>query len=556
MINRLGKLLFLLIFFSFVKINYAQTELVPVNHPVYDFLKRMQVKSVILNYNSVNLPIDRKTVLGFLSRIDFAKNSLSGVERKFLAEYLSEFTPDRPGSDSLHYGFLNSPSISGILDNDRPKHLYKYNDENVNFYVDGQASISYRSFTLGDIERSLLLGELGMRFRGTLFNNLGFNLRLSNGQQISGGDYDRLEAMIRDPRLSSNVKFRNEKYYDTFEGYLRYAADGNWFVLTLGREALNYGFGYIDKMFLSSNAVPFDFLKLDLNYKSISYSFYYGNVKGDSLGREIESKNVVGNNLTFNFERFKFSVFETIIIADRSINFTYLNPVSFLISADFSSQNDNDNNAILGFNLEINPFNNLALQGTILIDDLDFRTLFGDESLKDNRFGFQAGLLWNEFLTIPNLTFAGEYTRINPYVYTHRTNKVNYTHWNWPLGHHLQPNSDEIALKLDYNISQRLRLSALFSAVRGADGYTINNRNEMLHNYGGDILRGDGDLLFLPEFLKGNRYNTNTLSFRIYFEPVRQFYLLIHYSREMKDLVYLNKSVNNNILYITAGFDF
>ncbi len=553
---RLRELLFLLILLLSAGEIFSQAELVPANHPVYNFLKRMQIKSVILNYNSVNLPLDRKTVQGYLSRIDFAKNSLSDVDKKILSEYLSEFTPDRPGSDSLHYGFLNSPSIAGILDNDRVKHLYKYNDENVNFYVDGQASISYRNFNINDSERSLILGELGMRFRGTLFNNVGFSLRLSNGQQIAGGDYDRLEAMARDPKLSSNVKFKNEKYYDSFEGYLRYATENNWFALTLGRESLNYGYGYIDKMFLTGNAVPFDFLKLDLNYKSISYSFYYGNVKGDSLGRAVESKNIVSNNLSFNFERFNFSVFETIIIADRSLSFTYLNPVSFLISADFSSQNDNDNNAILGFNFEIIPFNNLALQGTLLIDDLDFRTLFGEESLRDNRFGFQTGLLWNEFLTIPNLTFAGEYTRINPYVYTHRTNKVNYTHWNWPLGHHLQPNSDEIALKLDYNISQRFRLSALFSAVRGADGYVINNRNEMIHNYGGDILRGDGDLLFLPEFLKGNRYNTNTLTFNLYFEPVRQFYLMFQFSREMRDLIYLNKSVNNNIIYLTAGVDF
>jgi len=553
---RLKKFGFLLIFFSFYSVIYSQTELVPVKHHVYDFLKRMQVNGVIPSFNSANLPIDRDKVSGFLKKIDSLKSSITNTDRKILAEMLTEFNQKPALYDTLSYGFFNNPSIGSIFDNGRQKYLYKYNDDNVSFYVDGMASYSYRSFNGDSFDNTIMLGELGMRFRGTLYENLGFYLRLSNGQQISGGDQDRYTAMSLDQKLSSNVKFRDDKYYDSFEGYLRYSAPGDWFSILLGREQINFGFGYLDKLFISNNAIPFDMMKIDLNYKAISYSFFYGNIKGDSLGRPISSKNIVGNSLSFNFPRVKFSFYEAIIVADRPLSFTYLNPVSFLISADFSYQNDNDNNALMGLSVEVNPFNNISLQGSLLIDDLSFGSLFKSESLRDNRFGLQGGLIWNDFLTIPNFKLTTEYTRIDPYVYTHRTNKASYTHWNWSIGHHLPPNSDEIAIKGDYDISQRIHLSAEFMYQRSANGYSLTPSGTISRNNGGDLLRGDGDLLALPEFLKGNRYTKKTFSAGLYIEPVKQCFLILNYSKIITDLDYLGKSKNDNLFYLTAGVDF
>ena len=549
----------LLFFFLFLGFSFqisAQVELVPVSNNVYDFLKQMQVKGVIKEYNSSYSPVDRRTVFKYLEKINARKEELSSVDKKILAEALTEFNPAAVVNDSLAYSFFNSPSVSNIFDNSRQKYLYMYKDSSVSFYVDGAANASFRSFEGDSFSNSIAVGELGLRFRGTLFNHVGYYLRLSNGQQVYGGYEDRVVAAGYDPKLSSNVKFINEKYFDSFEGYLRYAADGNWLALTIGREALTYGFGYIDKLFISTNAAPFDFIKLDLEYKAISYSFMYGSIKGDSLGVSLDSKNVVSNSLNLNFGRFKFGFFETIIVANRQLSFTYLNPINFLISADFSYQKKNDNNALCGFNMEIVPFNNLALQGTLLIDDLDFSTLFKDESMRDNKFGLQAGLMWNEFLTLSNLKFTAEYTKIYPYVYTHRTNKTTYSHWDLSLGHHLPPNSDEIIGKLDYNFSQRIRMSASFAYQRSADGIVLDSKGTLIRNYGGSLLRGDGDLLFIPEFLAGYRYDKKTLSFDLYLEPVKQYYIKVHYSKILTDVIYLNQNLEDDILYCTVGVDF
>lgn len=545
-----------ILFFFLSGFVFAQSELVPLHNNIYDFLKRMQVKGIITEYNSSFSPVDRRSVNAWLYKINQHKEELSRVDKKILQEMMVEFNLNHTLSDSLTYSLINSPSFWDLFNNSRQKYLYSYLDENVSFYADGMASLSNRSFKGDSYNNSILLGEIGLRFRGTLFENTGYYLRVSNGQQFSGGKNDRIVSASFDPRLSSNVKFLNEKYFDSFEGYLRYTATGSWLALTIGREAQTYGFGYADKLFLSTNAVPYDFIKLDLNYKSVSYSFSYGNVRGDSLGRVIDSKNVVNNTLNFNFSRIKFGFFETVIIADRGISFTYLNPVSFLVSADFTAQNKNNDNTMMGFNFEVLPFNNIALQGGLLIDDLDFKTLFKEKSMRDNKFGFQGGIILNEFLTIPDMKFTAEYTRINPYVYTHRTNKVSYTHWDLSLGHHLPPNSDEIIVMIDYNFSQRIKLNGSFAYQRSADGYTVNSKGEITSNNGGDLLRGDGDLIAIPEFLKGNRYNKKTLNFNLYLEPIKQYYISVQYFKVIQNLIYSGKNMENDIFYFTVGFDF
>lgn len=65
------------------------------------------------------------------------------------------------------------------------------------------------------------------------------------------------------------------------------------------------------------------------------------------------------------------------ITCDRPFNFTYLNPFSFIRSADYSAGDGQSslNNAIIGFDTEVSPLKRLAFQGTMLIDDLDIKTL-------------------------------------------------------------------------------------------------------------------------------------------------------------------------------------
>ncbi len=545
---------------------YSQVELVPPSHPVYDYIKRMQLLGVIEDYNSSVIPLSREQIANYINIINDNSNSLSGTDRKILKDLNVEFEYDITGKTKNTSGFFNSMDFGNIFSNKKQKYLYEYTDSNAAFFLDGTAFLSQRN-SKGDSlgKHSITLGELGIRVRGTLYNSVGFYLRMSNGQKLSGNPDDVDFAIATNPKFKANTKFRSESNnFDTYEGYLRYRTKEDWLSLMVGKEALYSGFGYVDKLFLSSNTVPFSYIKLDLKYKSLHYYFLYGTIKGDSLGRDLRSKTVTSHRLNVNFSKaFRVGFFESVVASDRPFDFTFLNPFSFLRSADYNAgenQPKNNNNAMMGFDMEIIPVNKLSLQASVLIDDLNFSHLFGGtysdgSPALDNKFAWQVGTLWTNAFWIPNLTAALEYTRLNPFIYTHQSNKSEYTNWTLPLGHNLPPNSDEVALKFSYDVTHRLNLSLLYKKQRSANGIIIRN-DTLIMNYGGNIERGDWAKGQDAIFLNGNRINRDIISAQLTWQPVRQYFLEFKYVYEFQDLIYICRKIKDHYGWLTLRVDY
>ena len=207
-------------------------------------------------------------------------------------------------------------------------------------------------------------------------------MQVTEGQSLTGDQYARQVAAGYDPILAASYKFVGQKYITAFNrGYLRYESDNHSVALTFGRDNFEMGNGYIDKLFISDNIPPFDFARLDLKYKFFRYSFFYGNLQGDSLGTPLTTKNIVGHRLDIELSpSFRFGLYESVILSDESITFTYLNPISVLQSANLSTggNTDSKNNSLMGFDFEVKPHRSLAVQFSLLIDDLNLSTL-GDK---------------------------------------------------------------------------------------------------------------------------------------------------------------------------------
>src|SRR4030095_3899156 len=73
---------------------FSQVEFVDVSHPVYNFLKRMQLKKIIPDYNSSNIPMSRKEVASYLSQIQNKISSQTNTDKKLLRDYEVEFEYD------------------------------------------------------------------------------------------------------------------------------------------------------------------------------------------------------------------------------------------------------------------------------------------------------------------------------------------------------------------------------------------------------------------------------------------------------------------------------
>ena len=69
---------------------YSQNEIVPVSHPIYEYLKIMQIKRIIPDYNSGMTPISRREVAAYINRIGESRN-LTRTEKNQLEDFKIEF---------------------------------------------------------------------------------------------------------------------------------------------------------------------------------------------------------------------------------------------------------------------------------------------------------------------------------------------------------------------------------------------------------------------------------------------------------------------------------
>lgn len=559
---------FLLILnFSFLILNCAlgQVELVDVRNPVYGFLKRMQLKEIIPDYNSSAIPVSRGQVGKYLTVIKKNQNLLTATDKAILRDYEVEFEYDMTGTTKDQVNLFTESGMKNLFSRSKQKHIYFNADSANTFFGDFTGAMSFRSSSGDSIgDNSILLGAPGIQVRGTFRNSVAYFLALGKGYFSNADDSDIFFAAETDPMLKGNYSFVNEKKnFNSFEGYLRYQTKGDWLALTFGKAPLNFGFGYIDKLFMSNNSVPFSFGNLNLKYKALNYSFTYGSIDGDSVGvypyysaRPLSSKNIATHNLNISFsDAFNVGLWESIIISNQPFSFTYFNPISFLTSADLSSgkEKTEENNALLGIETEIIPFRNFSFQGTLLIDDLTLGELWKTDSLNENKFGWQFGALWtNEF----NMNLSLEYTHLDPFVYSHRSNKSTYTNHLMSMGHALPPNSDEIAFKFDYDISNKLKLILLYQHQRSGEGIIVDSSGMLKANYGGNINFGLGDAyLRTNRFLDGTRINRDIFTADFVWQPYKQFYLKGKFRYMLTDNITDDFRFNDTYYFATFGID-
>lgn len=509
----------------------AQRELVPVSNPVYQFLFRQELRGRIHGFQWGMLPLSRKEIAGYLDSLQVrtaAGDGLPAADEAWLRDLRVEFSYDLDHTLGLSSPLIPDFRFTGIFDDARQKYLYAYTDSATSVFVDGFADWSFRAGNDQTPDPHFAsLGEIGVRLRGTLFNRLGYYIQASNGVQFSGSK----EFALLDPRLQANAQFgRAENFFDFTNGYLRYDAD--WLSLTVGREQLLWGMGYQDRAVLSNNTAPLDFAKIDLRSNSVHYSFLHGSLVGaDSNGKQLASKYIAAHRFEFNAgRRVRIGLNEAILYSNQPINFTMLNPLIFLTSAELSTEmpgsGEDAHNSLIWVDLEVTPAQNLRLFGSFLIDDLKFGTINAkDVSRNTNKFGWQLGALWNDALALPGLLVSAEYSRINPFVGSHWANQNSYTNWNLPLGEALSPNSDEWRFRADYAVASRLLFSGQLHFQRTGESIVDPVTGRIVFDSGSNILHGENHLTHPNYFLQGNLVNRTLASFTATWQPIRQYFL-------------------------------
>jgi hypothetical protein len=111
---------------------------------------------------------------------------------------------------------------------------------------------------------------------------------------------------------------------------------------------------------------------------------------------------------------------------------------------------------------------------TLLIDEIKISKIF-DENQSRNHLGFNLGLQVND-LGIRYLSWYGEYTRVNPFVYTNLNPAQNYTSYAYNLGDWVGNNFDRKIMGIKYTPLPRLKLELRYQDIKKGPIYSAEQQ--------------------------------------------------------------------------------
>lgn len=324
--------------------------------------------------------------------------------------------------------------------------------------------------------------------------------------QASIGKHVSVFASIRD--LSNNGDTLSSYHYlNNFPGYeykeASYGGDfsdsrggikysNSWGSIGLVKDNIVWGDNYNGSNIISGRAPSFPMITLqlkpakwfELNYfhawlvSNIVDSSYYYIENGSKIWYRPAAKYMAANMLTFTpFRNFKFSVGNSIIYAERTIQAAYLLPVAFYKSLDHTMTKgiatENQNSQIF-MNISSRNIKHTHIFASVFIDELSFDRFLPDNS-QSNPISLKVGLNVSNF-PIRNLSAVVEFTRTNILNYKHSIPLLTYASNSYNLGHYLGDNTQEIYAALQFKPLRGLDFKLTYTDAKHGNEYDYIRR--------------------------------------------------------------------------------
>lgn len=381
-------------------------------------------------------------------------------------------------------------------------------------------------------------GRLSLRAIARLDQHWSVVLDLANGA-LFHGEPERIAVTDPDMARAPRLFLDQRSFYDRTIGAVQY--EGSLGRVRFGRDVVGWGYSPIGGLLLSVNQPLLDHLMADVGYKGFRFCYLHGAAIGsDASGVEVPTKYIAAHRLQFDpSDQFSIAVADAIVYSGRGIDFGYLNPVGFYVSSGMmSTERNTRDNSLLMLDAAWRPQTGTLLYGALLADDISFSTL-ADTSWRgnSNKYAWQLGAVQMVSVGTTSVAIVGEYVRINPFVYSHRTIVNAWTSQGEVLGALQQPNSDRWTVMTTLWFAPRLRFSARADYVRWGENWLDSTGRIAtavipgttsripVGNVGGDARNGEGDVLPEPfavgnRFLRGNVSHTRRLSAWMSLEPL------------------------------------
>ncbi|MGB9664171.1 MAG: hypothetical protein ACPL25_04510 [Ignavibacteria bacterium] len=534
------KFLIIVFLVSFYSLK-AQGLYVNSNHPVYNFLEKMEAAGLIEDYQNESKPILRSKVVDYLSKIFNRRFELNSTDRRFLNYFIDEFYIDIGGTLDRYEILFSDKSYNPF--SNKEKFVYAYNDQsNLTLFV--KAHLNFGIYSSRDEHPSKSI-EGGGRFYGSLSRLIGFEFDAKNGVVIGNK-----KNALKIHELSYNFKLNENpesKFFDRSYGYLSFETP--YFDFKLGRDRKLFGYGY-NKLILSDYPPIFEAINFNMHYKNFSFEYLHSWLQKQSENPNyqntqndvdpLEQKYFAFHRIAFSpIKNLKFGVGESVIYLRTSPQLEYLNPLNFYKSMEH--QLGDKDNALLFFDLEMLPIKNIRLYFTFVIDDIDFAKI--GTGWYGNKTAFNIGMnLYNRVSNLP-INFLLEYTRIEPYTFTHNFYERSYTNLGYSLSTDQPPNSYRFDLGINFEPDPKFDFVAVYSLTKWGKNFTDNNH---FFNVGGELHLGkrveDPDYI---SFLDGKIETINELKVSAFYELVRDIKIstMFNYKKFSSQTSYLILSI-------------
>ena len=351
------------------------------------------------------------------------------------------------------------------------KHLFEVKGTNYFFTISPIVDFSIGKDRKDTTNRRLFQNTRGVFIEGDLFKNFSFTTAIYENQSRlthyesnyyssvgelypnqSTGIYTTQNAVI--PGSGRTKPFKADGFdYGYAVGNIVYKPHRS-ILLTAGNTSQFIGDGY-RSLFLSDNGVSAPFLrgifqlskKWQFNYFRMLLINLMRRPLSSSVESYYETKGFSANYLTYQpTKKISISLFEGIIwskgdsIVSKSVNPLFYNPVPFV--AEFALA-EKEINSVLGLNLSYSPYLSHRLYGQFAIGNLN-----------TDQIAFQFGYRVYNYFGLKNFMLQLEYNNVSKDMYSSNNPRLNYSHYNLPLGPVKGNDFQEVIFRSNYEIKR------------------------------------------------------------------------------------------------------
>jgi len=467
----------------FALTSIAQNIPVPLTYTrLYDFLDEMITDGVIVSQTAVR-PYTRVQVTNMLIGAQRADSLLSQRQKEDLCFYLNEFALEQDTMVNGYVQYTDHRSFSLSLAD--PQFSYKSTNNQFKMRIRPILGANVIASKKGAILQRWWGAEMQM----DIVNHLSIwgSLRDNswNGDWLSKNyfpsSYDRINgakihygASMQTPALSplSGVQYKEANYGGDFSdskgGISLYSW---WGSIGIQRENIRWGEAYHSSNILSgrSPAVPmitlqltpcrwfqFDYFHAWLVSNVIDSTYYYlENVAGSNVAMKNYrpyNKFMAANMFTFTpIKQLSFSLGNSVIYAEKTIQAAYLIPIAFYKSLDHlltkGIRTQNQNSQAFA-SLSIRPIDHLHVYGSFYVDEIKFAR-FKKSNPQNNPISYLLGFNWSGW-PLKGLSFRGEFMRSYIACYTHSIDVLDWSSNSYNMGHYMGDNAQSIYAELAY----------------------------------------------------------------------------------------------------------